>query len=263
MTHSIKKIIIPIVIAIAFIGLFLFFRFTDAGQNLLWSFSDGGKLLLPLVIVAAIIDSVNPCAFSILLLTIAFLFSIGRLRSGILKVGSAYILGLFLVYILIGLGILQALHLFNMPNFMARVGAFLLIILGGINLINEFFPAFPIKLRIPKAAHQKMAELMEKGSLPTAFFLGGLVGLCEFPCTGGPYLMILGLLHDAATYFRGFGYLILYNLIFISPLAIILLIASNEALLSKVQRWQQEERKLMRFGSGLAIVALGLLIFFL
>jgi len=258
-----KKLIISIIIAAAFVSIFWFFRYTGAGQNLLWDFSDGGKLLLPLVVVAAVIDSVNPCAFSILLLTIAFLFSIGRLRSGILKAGGAYISGLFLAYLLIGLGIFQALHLFNTPNFMAKVGAALLIILGGINLINEFFPAFPIKLRIPHAAHHKMAELMEKGSMPTAFLLGGLVGLCEFPCTGGPYLMILGLLRDATTYLRGFGYLVFYNLIFISPLIIMLIIASNEMLLVKVQEWQSKERKLMRFGSGLAMVALGLLIFFL
>ncbi len=258
-----RRIIIPITVAAIFIAVFLFFRFTGTGQDFLWSFSDGGKLLLSLVVVAAVIDSVNPCAFSILLLTIAFLFSIGRLRSGILKIGGSYILGLFVVYILIGLGILQTLHLFNMPNFMAKVGATLLIALGAVNVINEFFPQLPLKLRIPHVAHHKIAELMEKASLPTAFLLGGLVGLCEFPCTGGPYLLVLGLLHDTATYLKGFGYLILYNLIFVLPLVIILLIASNESLLSKVQNWQRSERKEMRLGAGAAMILLGLLIFIL
>lgn len=258
-----KKIIIPVAIAVVFIAVFLFFRFTGAGQDFLWSFSNGGKLLLPLVVVAAVIDSVNPCAFSVLLLTIAFLFSIGQLRSGILKVGGAYILGLFLVYVLIGLGIFQALHLFNTPNFMAKLGAGLLIVLGSINLLNEFFPAFPIKLRIPHAAHHTMAELMNKASLPTAFLLGGFVALCEFPCTGGPYLMILGLLHDTATYLTGFGYLLLYNLIFVLPLIVILLIASNQNLLVKVQEWQRQERKEMRLGAGVAMIVLGLIIFLL
>ncbi|MEK9148103.1 MAG: cytochrome c biogenesis protein CcdA, partial [Patescibacteria group bacterium] len=237
------------------------FRIGNFGTTILWNMSQQGQWMLPLVGVAALIDSINPCAFSILLLTIAFLFSIGRLRAGILKVGSSYILGLFLVYIGIGLGILEALHFFNTPNFMARVGASLLVILGAINIANEFFPAFPIKLRIPHAAHHKMAELMEKGSVPTAFLLGGLVGLCEFPCTGGPYLMVLGLLHDQANYLRGLAYLIFYNLIFILPLVIILLIASDQGLLSKVQAWQMGERKLMRFGGGIAMVLLGIVIF--
>lgn len=52
---------------------------------------------------------------------------------------------------------------------MAKAGATLLIVLGGINIVNEFFPAFPIKLKIPAAAHSKMAGLMNKASMPTAF----------------------------------------------------------------------------------------------
>jgi cytochrome c biogenesis protein CcdA len=157
--------------------------------------SGGGTWLLPLVGVAALIDSINPCAFGILILTIAFLFSVGQSRAGILKIGGTYILGIFTVYILIGLGILQVLHLFNTPHFMARVGAALLIAVGAIDLLGGYFPRFPIKLSIPQSAHGKIAELMNKASIPTAFFLGVLVGLCEFPCTGGPYLMVLGLLN--------------------------------------------------------------------
>jgi cytochrome c biogenesis protein CcdA len=87
--------------------------------------------------------------------------------------------------------------------------------------------------------------------------LGALVGLCEFPCTGGPYLMVLGLLHDHATYYTGAAYLTLYNLIFVLPLVLILLIASDQTLLAKVQGWQQGERRVMRWGGGLAMVMLG------
>lgn len=258
-----KKFVILVAVAILLFGTVIFFKTGNIGTTALWNLSNEGKWLLPLVGIAALIDSINPCAFGILLLTIAFLLSIGKMRSGILKIGGVYILGLFTIYILIGLGILQALHLFNTPHFMAKVGALLLIVLGGINLINEFFPSFPIKLRIPQAAHNKMAELMNKASLPTAFFLGALVGICEFPCTGGPYLMVLGLLHDRGTYFAGLGYLLLYNLIFILPLVIILLIASNNALLEKVKAWKKTETKNMRLWGGVAMIILGLVIFLL
>jgi len=225
--------------------------------------ANSGKWLLPLVSVAALIDSINPCAFSVLLLTIAFLFSIGKLRSGILKIGSFYILGIFIVYMLIGLGLLQTLHTFNVPHLMAKIGASLLVILGSINIINEFFPSFPIKLRIPRSVHPKMAELMGKASLPTALFLGALVGLYEFPCTGGPYLLVLGLLYDQKTYLTGVGYLLLYNLIFILPLVIILLIASDNILLEKVKAWKKAETRSMRMWGGIAMIILGVIIFFL
>lgn len=258
-----SRIIWLIGLALVLVGTIIFFKSGVVASTVLWNLSDGGKWLLPLVVVASLVDSINPCAFSILILTIVFLFSIGKNRFNILKIGGFYILGIFLIYIMIGLGILQALHIFNTPHFMAKVGAVLMIAFGGINVINEFFPKFPIKLKIPAVAHGKIAELMEKGSIPTAFLLGGLVGLCEFPCTGGPYLMILGLLHDKATYISGLGYLLLYNLIFILPLIVILFIASDKILVDKVRVWQKSESKLMRYGGGIAMVALGVIIFLL
>lgn len=247
--------------AVLLFGGVILLKTGNIGTTALWNLSGEGKWMLPLVGVAALIDSINPCAFGILLLTIAFLLSLQKTRMSILKIGSVYILGLVTVYILIGLGILQALHIFNTPHFMAKVGAALLIVLGGINLINEFFPSFPIKLRIPQVAHDKMATLMNKASLPAVFLLGALVGLCEFPCTGGPYLMVIGLLHDQGTYLSGVGYLLLYNLIFILPLVVILLIASDGSLVEKVQAWKKSETKHMRLWGGIAMIILGFLIF--
>ncbi|MBI3088712.1 MAG: hypothetical protein HYY99_00385 [Candidatus Colwellbacteria bacterium] len=258
-----KKALAIAVLALGIILTAWLFQASQFGTTALWSLSNEGKWLLPLVVVAALIDSINPCAFSVLLVTIAFLPTIGQIRNRVLRIGGSYILGLFLVYLLIGLGLLQALHLFNTPHFMGKLGAGLLIALGAINIISELFPRFPIKLRIPHAAHRKMAQLAERGSMPTAFALGALVGVCEFPCTGGPYLMVVGLLHDQTTYFKGFGYLLFYNLIFILPLVLILLAASDEKLLSKVQIWQKERRKWMRFGGGIAMILLGALIFLL
>jgi len=218
---------------------------------------------LPIVIAAAVIDSINFCAFSVLLLTVAFLFSAGKLRSGIIKIGSFYIAGIFLVYILIGLGIMQTLHFFNIPHFMAKIGASVMILFGAINIISEFFPAFPIKLKIPASAHQKIAALIEKGSVPAAFFLGILTGLYEFPCTGGPYLMILGFLHDRVTYIKGAAYLLFYNMVFVLPLVITLFIASNETLLGKLRMWRENKNIRVKLLSGAAMIILGIIIFVL
>ena len=108
-----------------------------------------------------------------------------------------------------------------------------------------------------------MATLIEKGSIPAAFFLGVLVGLYEFPCTGGPYLMILGLLHDQATFAKGLVYLIYYNLVFVSPLVIALLIASNKTLLAKMQSWKEDGNIRIKLWSGIAMIILGIAIFVL
>src|SRR3989339_580153 len=118
-----KKLYILIAVAIAIFGTVGFLQSGNFGTSALWKISNEGKWLLPLVSIAALIDSINPCAFSILLLTIAFLLSIGKFRSSILKIGGSYIAGIFIVYMLIGLGILQTLHLFAIPHFMAKVGA--------------------------------------------------------------------------------------------------------------------------------------------
>jgi cytochrome c biogenesis protein CcdA len=162
---------------------------------------------------------------------------------------------------LIGLGMLQVLHLFDTPHFMARLGASLLVVLGLVTLANHYVPAFPVKLKMPQFAHGRMASLMEKASLPSAFVLGGLVGVCEFPCTGGPYLMVIGLLHDRATHLAGLGYLLLYNVIFVLPLAVILLLSSERTLLQKVDAWKKRNTGAMRLWGGLAMVLLGLVIF--
>ncbi len=256
------KLIVVAFAAILVGGIVLFFSGAK-GTTTLWNISGEGKIFFPLVTIAALIDSINPCAFSVLLLTIAFLLSVGKLRSSILKIGGVYILGIFTAYILIGFGILHALHLFNTPRFMGKAGAIALMVLGIVNLINEFFPSFPIKLRIPSTFHRPMAKLMEQSSLPAAFALGALVGLCEFPCTGGPYLMVLGLLHDATTYLRGVAYLVWYNIIFILPLVIILLFASNKVILDKVEVWETGKKRAMRFWSGVIMIILGAAIFLL
>ncbi len=144
---------------------------------------------------------------------------------------------------------------------MGKLGAVLLVGFGTINVLNEFFPRFPVKLRLPAVAHRTMAELMERVSIPAAFGLGFLVGACQFPCMGGPYLMVIGLLHDKMTYLAGFGYLALYNLILIIPLAVVLWIAADKVIVGKVQEWKKTNTKGLRLWAGIIMIVLGLLIF--
>lgn len=252
--------------AIVLFGAVLFvatnyFKFSETGEAIFRSLS-ADRLMFPLITIAALIDSVNPCAFSILFLTIAFLFSLGRTRKNIVSVGATYIFGVFLVYVLIGLGVLRTLQFLNIPNFVARIGGALLIFWGFLDLVNHYIPSFPLKLSIPKAAYRSIATFVEKASIPSALVLGFLVGMWEFPCTGGPYLMVLGLLHDNATFLSGFGYLLWYNFVFVFPLFIILFIAGNEILLKKAEEWKRDNVR-SRLVGGIAMIVLGILIFLL
>jgi len=258
-----KKIIVTILIIVAvFVGVVLL-KYSSTATDLLWSISNKGVWLLPLVLFSSLLDSVHPCSFSILLITIAFLFGIQMTRKKILQIGGTYIAGIFSAYLFIGLGILKVLHLFNTPHFMGKLGASLLVVFGIINLINYLFPRFPIRLKIPSVAHTAMAGLMEKASFGAAFGLGLLVGVCQFPCMGGPYLMVIGLLRDQVTYFSGFGYLLLYNIILIIPLVVVLWISANKLLVEKMQEWKTANTKGVKLWVGLVMIIIGILIFFI
>ena len=258
-----KKVLIGIgILLAAFLSITLLRSFSGL-SSFLWNVSSGGVWLLPLVLFSAVLDSVHPCSLSILLITIAFLFSVQMTRKKILLIGGIYIAGIFVAYFSIGLGILKVLHLFNTPHFMGKLGAILLISFGMINLLNRFFPSFPIKLKLPSAAHSAMGKLLEKSSMPAAFGLGLLVGICQFPCMGGPYLMVIGLLHDSASYLKGLGYLLLYNFLMLLPLVAVLWIAADKVLLEKVQTWKRDSMKEVSLYAGLAMIVVGILIFFI
>ena len=258
-----KKLIIIFSIVLAAIIGIVILKNSPATSSIIWNLSREGTWLLPLLLVSALLDSVHPCSFSILLITIAFLFGIQLSRKKILQLGGTYIAGIFTAYFLIGLGILKVLHLFNTPHFMGKLGAILLIIFGVVNLLNRFFPGLPIRLKIPGVAHGAISKLMDRASFPAVFGLGLLVGICQFPCMGGPYLMVIGLLRDQVTYMSGFGYLLLYNLILIVPLAAVLFISADKILVDKVQLWKRDNLGSVKLWTGIGMIIIGILIFFI
>lgn len=258
-----KKLLISLGIVMLAIIFVVTLKYSPGFSSFLWSISNGGTWLLPLVAFSALLDSVHPCSFSILLITIAFLFGLQMTRKKILEIGGLYIAGIFAAYFTIGIGILKVIHIFNTPHFMGKLGATLLIVFGLLNLLGALFPKFPIKLKIPDAAHRSMGKLINTVSLPAAFALGLLVGLCQFPCMGGPYLMVIGLLHDHVTYFKGLGYLVLYNVILVVPLVATLWIAANPALIDKVKEWKTTNMKNVHLYAGIAMIIIGIAVLFI
>lgn len=85
----------------------------------------------------------------------------------------------------------------------------------------------------------KYSSWMTQFLYPATFVLGFLVGLFEFPCTGGVYMGILGVLAERARFLEGVGYLIVSNLAFVLPLIVILLlITQKQVYRASIERWR-------------------------
>ena len=59
---------------------------------------------------------------------------------------------------------------------------------------------------------------------------------------------------------EGIPYLLLYNLIFILPLILILLVVVLGIPPERVHTWRLENRRMLRFAIGLAMILVGILI---
>ena len=212
---------------------------------------------LPAVIATGLLDSVNPCAFAVILLLLAFLFTLRKSRDHILMLGFIYIGMIFAVYFAIGLGILQSVRLSDEPHFVARAGSWLLIGLGALNLIEYFFPTFPIKLHMPAFAGARTHQLIKQATIPATIGAGILVGLCTFPCSGGIYVAVITLLNAETTLAWGIGYLALYNVLFVLPLIAILLAAGNRVTAKAWATWERQHALDIRLWYGVAMVGLG------
>lgn len=230
------------------------------------SFSDAkqtSRIWFPLLLIGtALLDGINPCAFAVLLFFVAFLYTIHRKRGHILRLGLLYISAIYLAYLLIGLGLLKAILFVDSPHFMAKLGVTFLIVLGVWHLVRVFLPLIPFPWTLPKAGKKAIELITERATVPAVFIGGFLVGLCTFPCSGGPYVAILTLLAARHTYLLGFLYLLLYNLFFVAPLFIILGFTGNKRTTDIMMRFQQTHKTFFRVFVALLLIALGLIIHF-
>jgi len=213
------------------------------------------------IVVTAAIDSINPCAIGVLILMMSVIMTTGRSVKRLLLLGSVYITAVFTVYLLAGLGLmytLSALPLFLTQYISLTVG--LIIIFAGIIEIKDFFWygrwfSLSIPPRFAKMLHNKAART----TIPGVALLGAFVSAVELPCTGAPYLAIITLLSQ---YFDSSALmlLILYNIIFVLPLIVILILVASGVKIYNVKKWKQDNRGTMRLLIGILLVAMGWLL---
>lgn len=228
-------------------------------------------LTLPVVVAAGLVDSLNPCAFALLLVFVATMLAmisrqsdaagIRAARRWLLSRGGIYLLGIFLTYLALGLGLLGTLEVaksLSSTHLVSRLAAFVAIALGLLALQEALVPEFGSRL----GAHVDVARLrasIAHLSFPALFGAGVLVGLCTVPCSGTVYLAVLALLAAQRTLLDGVGYLVLYNLAFISPLVIVLSLASSRPFYQAAARWQLQHRLTLKLSTGLVAIGVGLL----
>ena len=214
--------------------------------------------MIPLVASTGFLDGIHPCAIAILIFFIAFLLTLQRTFKNIFFLGLVYIFVIFLTYLAVGVGLFSGIVLFGQHHFFAKLGSWLLIFLGAIHLKEYFFPNLPVHLRMPKVSSNKVKFLLEKATLPSIIVAAFLVGLCSIPCSGGIYAAVTALLASKTTYFTGFLYLLLYNLMFVMPLLILLVLASNPLTLARVAEFRQKNERMEKLAMGLLMLALGI-----
>lgn len=226
------------------------------------------KVTLPAVVVAAAVDGINPCAFTVLLLFITAMLatmqageqSLGAIRARMLSLGGIYVAAVFLTYLALGVGLLKVVDLFTRQHLPARIGA-LAAILFGLWMLKDFFlPDLGWRLRAPSRVAITARQMATKATIPGLIAGGFLIGLCTVPCSGAVYLGVLSLLALQPSALLGYGYLVLYNLIFVLPLVVILIAASARPTLNRLAHWNLHHKEWVRLALGGGVVAMGLLI---
>jgi cytochrome c-type biogenesis protein len=226
------------------------------------------QITLPAVVVAAAIDGINPCAFTVLLLFITAMLatlqtgelSVNGIRARMLSRGGIYIAAIFLTYLSLGVGLLKTLDFFTRQHAPARFGA-LLAILFGLWMLKDFFlPDWGWRLQAPGRIGIIARQSAKKATIPALIVGGFLIGLCTVPCSGAVYLAVLSLLALQPTALLGYGYLVLYNVVFVLPLVVILSLAASRPTLNRLAHWNLHHKEWVRLALGSGVVLMGLLI---
>ncbi|HJW83377.1 MAG TPA: cytochrome c biogenesis protein CcdA [Anaerolineae bacterium] len=225
------------------------------------------QITLPTVLVAGVVDGINPCAFTVLLLFITALTTlqvgegnVTRLRARMLGMGGIYIAAVFLTYLTLGVGLLKSLDFFTRQHVPARFGALLAILFGLWMLKDYFLPESGWRLQAPARVGLIARQMAKRATFPALIVGGFLIGLCTVPCSGAVYLGVLSLLALQPTALLGYGYLVLYNVVFILPLVVILIAASSRPTLNRLAHWNLHHKEWVRLILGGGVVAMGLLI---
>jgi len=213
------------------------------------------QLTIPVVIGAALVDAINPCAFAVLIILMSVALSIADKKRA-LSFGLAFSASIYISYFLMGLGLFTVIRATGISHTFYIIVAILAVIIGLLNIKDYFWYGKGILMEIPLSWRPALKRVIHSATSPVgAFFIGFAVSLFELPCTGGPYIVILGLLAKEVTRNVGMLYLLLYNLIFVSPLIILtLIIYKGLSTTEKLEKIRQKRIKLLHLIAGIIML---------
>jgi hypothetical protein len=225
---------------------------------------DAGAMSLPLfTLVIAGLDAFNPCAFFVLLFLLSLMVH-AKSRARMLLVGGTFVFFSALVYFLFMAAWLNLFLVVGGAPVVTFVAGLVAVLIGVLNVKDFFWFRQGPSLSIPEQAkpglYQRMRGLLSAESLPT--MLVGTVALAlaansyELLCTAGfpmVYTRVLTL-HELSgwTYY---AYLALYNLVYVLPLAAIVLVFTFTLGARKLS---EREGRVLKLLSGVMMLGLGL-----
>ena len=222
------------------------------------------SLLLFTLIIAGM-DSFNPCAFFVLLFLLSLMVH-ARSRSRMLLIGVTFVTISALIYFMFMAAWLNLFMMIGAMPTITLIAGIIAITIGLLNTKDYFLFRRGPSVSIPESAKpslfRRMRGLLKANNVMTLLF--GTAGLAiaantyELLCTAGfpmvyTRLLTLSELSDMQYY----AYLVLYNLVYVLPLMIIVLVFSFTLGAYKLSEQQGRFLKLL---SGLMMLGLGLVL---
>jgi glutaredoxin len=224
---------------------------------------DPASLALPVTtIVLAALDAANPCAFFVLLVLLSVLAH-ARSRARIAIVGGVFVLFSGLFYFAFMAAWLNAFVLLGELRAVTRTAGAVACLLGLANAWAFLAPGRRAALAIPERAKpslfRRMRRLVEAARWPSwlagAVVLAAAANSYELLCTAGfPMVFTRILTLHALPPLHRYGYLALYNVVYVLPLAAVVLAF---ALTLGSRKLREEEGQALKLLSGLMMLGLG------
>ena len=230
---------------------------------------------LPSVVLAGIVDGFNPCSFAIMISLAGILAIGGRKRKARILGGLSFCAGTFVTYMLMGLGLMQALKVLEglrvVHDIVMALLALSLFVLSFLSFRDALrfrkIPVFSVvTLKLPEGVKVLIRKIaMESWSGPAVVLAGFgcafLVTLLDALCTGQVYVPVLALISREPGAWRSFALLALYNLAFVSPLVVVFVLASKTTDAFQMAKWSSRNVIPAKIALGFAFAVLGLLVF--